>query len=202
MIKIEKFVTGPLATNIYIVCDLQRQSFIVDPGYPSQKILDYIKQKELQIRYILITHGHFDHVGYVSDLKKETGAKIAMSEKDLGMMVQSYAWVGKQMGYQLKEFIPDQLLKDGEVIKIGDIEIQILATPGHSPGSLSFYLEKNKVLFSGDTLFAGAVGRTDLPFASEETIWKSIRGKLFILPDDIRVLPGHGQETTIGKEKN
>jgi hydroxyacylglutathione hydrolase len=92
-------------------------------------------------------------------------------------------------------------LEDGDILKVGEAQVRVITTPGHSAGGLCFYLEQEKVLFSGDTIFAGAVGRTDLPFSSEEEIWKIIKEKLFVLPDEVKVLPGHGRETTIGKEK-
>lgn len=201
MVNIKKFMAGPIETNIYLVYDDKKKGLIIDPGFKSLGLLEFIKKEKLKIDYILITHGHFDHVCFASDLQDKTGAQIAMAENDVKMMEQSHTWAGKQMGYQLKYFAPDILLEDGDIIKTGKIQARIIATPGHSDGGLCFYLEKEKVLFSGDTLFAGAVGRTDLPFSSEEEIWKSIKSKLFVLPDEVVVLPGHGQETTIGEEK-
>ncbi|MFA5070541.1 MAG: MBL fold metallo-hydrolase [Patescibacteria group bacterium] len=201
MVNIKKFVAGPIKTNVYVIYDLKKRGALIDPGFPNQEIRDFINKEKIDVVYILITHGHFDHVCDAKELRAQTGAVIAMAENDLAMAGHSHNWVGRQMGYELKNFSPDLFLKEGQIIKVGEIEIKVLATPGHSPGGSCFYLEKEKILFSGDTLFASAVGRTDLPFANEEEIWKSIREKLFVLPDDTRVLPGHGKETTIGQEK-
>ncbi|MFH1366467.1 MAG: MBL fold metallo-hydrolase [Patescibacteria group bacterium] len=201
MLNIKKFIAGPIETNTYIVYDDKKKGFIIDPGFPCQELLDFIKKEKLKIEFILITHGHFDHVCFVSDLQEKTGAQIAMSENDIKMMEQSHAWSGKQMGYEYKYFAPDLLLEDGDIIKAGKIQMRVIATPGHSRGGLCFYMEDEKILFSGDTIFAGAVGRTDLPFSSEEEIWKSIKEKLFVLPDEVKVFPGHGKETTIRQER-
>jgi hydroxyacylglutathione hydrolase len=201
MVNIKKFMAGPIETNIYVVYDDKKNGLIIDPGFESQELLDYITKEKLKIDYILITHGHFDHVCFASDLQDKTGAQIAMAENDVKMMEQSHAWAGRQMGYRLKYFAPDILLEDGDILKVGEAQVRVITTPGHSAGGLCFYLEQEKVLFSGDTIFAGAVGRTDLPFSSEEEIWKIIKEKLFVLPDEVKVLPGHGRETTIGKEK-
>ena len=201
MVNIKKFVAGPIETNTYVIYDDKKKGVVIDPGFPSQELLYFIKNRKLKIEYILLTHGHFDHVCFVSDLQEVTGAQIAMSEKDLEMMERSHTWVGQSMGYELKYFTPDILLEDKDNLKIGDIILKVIATPGHSSGGLCFYLENEMFLFSGDTIFAGAVGRTDLPFSSEEEICKSIKVKLFILPNEVKVLPGHGRETTIGKEK-
>lgn len=201
MVNIKRFIAGPIETNIYVVYDDKKRGFIVDPGFESPELLEFIKKEKLKIEYILITHGHFDHVCFAHDLQEKTGAQIAMAENDIEMMEQSQAWTGEKMGYKLKYFVPDVLLEDGDILKVGEERVGAIATPGHSPGGLCFYLENEKVLFSGDTLFAGAVGRTDLPFSSEEEIWKSIKEKLFVLPDEVKVFPGHGKETTIGKER-
>ena len=202
MVNIKKITAGPIETNTYVIYDDKKKGVIIDPGFKSLELLEFIKKGKLKIEYLLITHGHFDHVCFVKDLQEETGAQIAMSEKDLDMIEQSHAWAGQQMGYELKYFMPDVLLEDCDDLKVGDIKLKVITTPGHSPGGLCFYLEEERVLFSGDTLFASAVGRTDLPFASEEQIWKSINEKLFVLSDEVKVLPGHGKETTIGQEKN
>lgn len=201
MVNIKKFVAGPIETNTYVIYDDKKKGAVIDPGYKNQDLLDFIKKEKLKIEYILITHGHFDHVCYVKDLQDETGAQIGISEKDLDMIEHSHAWVGQSMGYELKYFTPDILLEDKDDLKIGKMTLGVIATPGHSIGGLCLYLEKEKILFSGDTLFANAVGRTDLPFASENEIWRSIKEKLFVLPGEVKVLPGHGPETTIGTEK-
>lgn len=201
MAEIKTFIAGPIQTNMYLVYDKNKEGFVIDPGFPGRELPDFIKENKIKVRYILITHGHFDHVCFAKKLREETGARIAMAKKEIKMMEESSQWTDKSMGYQLEKFEPDQIIKDGEVIKIGEMEIKVIATPGHSPEGLSFYLEKEGIVFTGDTLFAGNVGRTDLPGSDPNIIWESINKKLLILPGETRVLPGHGPETNIQAEQ-
>lgn len=198
---IKKFVVGPIQTNCYIVFDSESKAFVIDPGFPSKEILNFIKKNNLKVEYILITHGHFDHTSFAKELQDETKAKIALSAKEIPLIEGSYHWGGQQMGYETKEFTPDVLLKDGDVLEIGSMKIEVISTPGHSPQGLCFYLEKEKILFSGDTLFAAGVGRTDIPGSNENILWESLMKKVLVLSDETRVLPGHGEETTIKEEQ-
>ncbi len=201
MVTIKTFVVGPIQTNTYLVCDEKNNALVIDPGFPDQGLLDFIEENNLKVKYILITHGHFDHVCFAKKLKEETGAIIAMAEGEVEMIEGSYQWSGKKMGYKLERFEPDEFIKDEDILKVGETRVGVISTPGHSPEGLSFYFKKEKIIFTGDTMFAGNVGRTDLPGSNENILWESIIKKLLTLPDETRVLPGHGMETTIRQEQ-
>lgn len=198
---IKKFLLGPIETNCYIVYDKKKKAGVnIDPAVFAQEVIDFIKKHDLKIDYILLTHGHFDHLSGAAALAKELNAKICLHPDDLWQLKESSGGIAPMFGYKLEYFEPDILLKDSQKFKVGDLEFKVIHTPGHSPGGVSFYFEKAKVLFSGDTLFAGSYGRTDLPAGDEQEIFKSIK-KLLELPENVKVYPGHGDETTIGDEK-
>jgi len=201
MVEIKPFILGPLQNNCYVVNDEEKQAAVIDPGFEEEELIFYIKDNQLEVKYILITHAHFDHVSFVPELKQATGAKIAMAAKEVPMIKGSYEWGGPDMGYEVDNFKPDEYLEDGDSIKVGSMDFKIILTPGHSPGGVCFYLPKEKILFSGDTIFAGTVGRTDLPGSSEKVLWQAINKKIFTLPDEVKILPGHGPETSVGQEK-
>lgn len=197
---IKKFVLGSIATNCYVAYDEAKKSgALIDPAVFAPEILDYINDSHLKIDYILLTHGHFDHVSGVADFAKALNAKICLHQDDLSITQGSARGLGKMYGYELKTFKPDIFLKDGQDLRVGDLAFKVIHTPGHSSGGVCFYLQKQKVIFSGDTLFAGSYGRTDLPAGDEEKIFASIE-KLIKLPPETKVYPGHGEETTIEEE--
>ena len=201
-IGVKKFIVGPLSTNCYLVYDFQNQAILIDPGFEDKKIDNFIKNNHLQVKYILLTHAHFDHVGAVLFYKNLTKAKIAMHRDEIDILKKFSGMRANMFGYRVKLFVSDLFLEDGRELKVGKIEIKVIHTPGHSSGGLSFYLPKENVIITGDTLFMGAVGRTDIPGSDENELWNSIIKKLLVLPDETRVLPGHGEETTIGQENN
>jgi len=177
--NIQTIKVGSLQTNCYIVSDpVTKEAIVVDPGDEPEEILPEIGS--LNIRYIVITHGHWDHIGAVSALKKATKAKVLMQAKAT---------------YSLK---PDQEIKEGDEVVFGQTKLKVLATPGHSPGGICLYSDKH--LFSGDTLFYGTYGRTDLLGSSQKDMEASLK-RLATLPDDTIVYPGHGRSTTIKQEK-
>lgn len=182
-------VVGPIETNCYIVEDEKsREAMVIDPGDEPRKILKFLEEHQLKPRCLVITHGHYDHIGANRELKEKTGAPILMHKNDV-------------FGLKVVDSPPaDRHLEEGDEIKNGDISLRVIHTPGHSPGGICLYCEKEKVLFSGDTLFADTYGRTDLPYSSEEEMAKSLQ-KLLKLPPDTKVYPGHGQSTTIGDEQ-
>jgi len=187
--KIHVLVVGPIQTNCYIIEDeASREAIVIDPGGEARKISDYIKEHKLKVEHIVITHGHFDHVGANQKLKDETGADILINQADDFFLSLSDSPKA------------DRFLKEGDLIKVGEIIFKIIQTPGHTPGGICLYNEGQKVLFSGDTLFNGTYGRTDLPHSSQENMLRSLE-KLYALPPETIVYPGHGQPTSIKIEK-
>jgi hydroxyacylglutathione hydrolase len=196
---IRSLVVGPLENNCFIIADeITKEGLVVDPGDEPDRILDLISENGFDIKYIVCTHAHFDHVGAVPDLKKETGAKIVIHRDELEIYKstkdQAAIW-----GYELDPLPePDMFVSEGDKIEVGDLRFEILHTPGHSPGGICLYGEG--ILITGDTLFAGSVGRTDFYGGDMEKLKRSFR-RLLSLSDKIKVLPGHGPETTIGQER-
>lgn len=203
--QIISLIVGPLLTNCYIlVCERTRESIIIDPGFnkfDEELVLQKIRERELTIKYIINTHGHVDHISGNLRVKEETGANIAIHHYDADMLMNPKRNLSKMLGLNITSPPPDLILQDGDKLKVGHFEVEVLHTPGHTPGSISLYLEREGVVFTGDTLFAGSIGRTDLPGSSYERIILSIREKLLRLPDETMVYPGHGSETTIGVER-
>lgn len=196
---IDKLIVGPLEVNCYIVGDEEsKEALVIDPGDEDDRILDVLKEKGLRLKYIINTHAHFDHVGVNQSLKDATGAEIMLHEADQDLL--SHA--GDQAFLYGLDVLPskvDRFLKDGDDIIIGRIRLKVIHTPGHSEGGIC--LLGDGFVFTGDTLFAGSVGRTDFPGGSVEKLLSSVRKKLGTLPDATRVYTGHGPETTIGEEK-
>ncbi|MBI4727031.1 MBL fold metallo-hydrolase [candidate division TA06 bacterium] len=195
---------GLVETNCYIAaCPETQETAVIDPGAFSQKevqtILDIIKQHDLSVKYIINTHGHIDHIAGNRALLKETGAKLCIHAHDSEMLASARHNGSEMFGMSLVSPPPDRLLTDGDVIMLGRLEIKVLHTPGHTPGGICLLFDGT--LFSGDTLFAGSVGRTDLPGGSETEIIRSIKERLMALPNATSVRPGHGPRTTIGKER-
>lgn len=186
--------------NCYIVgCEKTKLAAVIDPGGDVRKILDIIKKENLTVKYIINTHGHFDHVSGNRKLKEATDARLMIHSRDVPLLstVASSAGVWGLKGEDSPP--PDQTLDDGDTVSFGEITLNVIHTPGHSPGGISLYTDK--CVFVGDTLFAGSMGRTDFPGGNFNTLISSIQKKLFVLGDDVRVLPGHGPETTIKREK-
>ncbi len=196
---LEKLVVGPLGTNCYIVADEKaRLGMIIDPGYHHMVILEKVKELGLNIEYIVLTHGHFDHIAALRIVKEATGAKIAIHKDDVKVLEDKF--LGAFLGFTGKAPpSPDILLSDGEEIKVGELVFKVLHTPGHTPGGICLYGQG--ICLSGDTLFNEGVGRTDLSGGDSQQLLESINIKLMALPDEIKVYPGHGPETTIGAER-
>jgi glyoxylase-like metal-dependent hydrolase (beta-lactamase superfamily II) len=196
---VKNIVVGPLQVNCFIIADdSSKKAVVIDPGDEPDIILDIIKKNSLTAQYIICTHGHFDHVGAVSDIKKETGAKVALHKDELEIYSVALD-MAAFWGYDIERPPePDILLKDGDAVEFGRIKLNVLHTPGHSPGCICLY--GNGIVITGDTIFAGSVGRTDLYGGDMELLKKSFK-RLMALPENIRVLPGHGPETSIAHEK-
>lgn len=198
--QIETIIVGPLQSNCYIVSDEKtKQGVIIDPGHRSKQIIDIIQKGDFEIKYILATHGHFDHIGGVYQVKEETGVDFLIHEDDM-LFVKDAKNKAASWGISIDQPpMPDVYLKEGDIIKAGGLIFKVLYTPGHSPGSVSFLIEDK--VFAGDVLFFRSIGRTDFPMGSLETLSNSIKNKLYVLDDDTEVFTGHGPSTTIGSEK-
>ncbi|MBI5236952.1 MAG: MBL fold metallo-hydrolase [Deltaproteobacteria bacterium] len=198
-----KLIVGPLEVNCYIVWDGHTgEAFIIDPGAEPERIILAVRKKELRVRYIVNTHGHFDHVGANAEIKEAFGAPVAAHAKDNGLLASSHEQSAFFGVVSKPQPLPDIALEDGMRLEAGGISLEVLHTPGHTEGGVSLYCKNYGLVFTGDTLFRGSVGRTDFEEGSFERLMESIKTKLLPLGDRVRVLPGHGPETTIGEEKN
>lgn len=200
-LKIGKLTMGVCQTNCYFVYEEGKTEVLFfDPADHGDYIYEALKEKGFSVGAILLTHGHFDHIWGVSRLKEMSGAKVYAYEGekelcgDAGLNVSAHA--GRSCS-----IVPDVLFKDGEEFELSGIKGKVIATPGHTEGSCCYYFEKDKILLSGDTLFQESVGRTDFPTGSMSRLIRSIREKLMVLEDDVKVYPGHGASTTIGYER-
>jgi len=191
---------GPFASNCYIVgADSGNEGIVIDPGAEADRILSAADDLGLNIKIIALTHGHMDHVGALAEVKKATGAEIAIHADD-ARSLQARNPFGSIFGGPSQAMpAPDRLLKGGDTIAVGDLHLLVLHTPGHTPGGICLLGEG--VVFSGDTLFNLGIGRTDMPGGSYNQLMDSIHTKLLVLPDDTIVYPGHGPETTIAQER-
>ena len=194
---LRNLVVGPFGSNCYIVgSESDRVGIIIDPGADTKHILKEVKELGLDIRYIVLTHGHMDHIGAVKGVKEATGAEVAVHADDARFLRRLSLSTLYNHSFPAS---PDRLLGDGDSIDAGDLHFTVLHTPGHSPGGIC--LLGHGVLFSGDTLFNYGIGRTDFPGGSHSQLINNIRTRLMTLPDDTLVYPGHGSETTIGTER-
>ena len=200
--KIDRFVIGPVGTNCYIVRnDDTDECFVTDPAACPLELVGHIRREGLNVKAVLLTHGHFDHIMGLDDFLKEFPVPVyAFSEEkpllesaelnsSLGMFGSPYTFSGAEY------------VSDGQILHIAGFEIRVIHTPGHTAGGCCYYIPAENVLISGDTLFRASVGRTDLPTGSMGDLVRSVREKLFVLPEETKVYPGHMEETTIGYEK-
>jgi len=196
---LKKVVVGPLAANCYIVgSESNKEGMIIDPGDEAEVILKNVKDLGLDIKSIVLTHGHIDHIGAVKEVKEATGAEVAIHADDAQALQENS--VSAMFGLSYPTPLPtDRLLKGGDSIDIGDLHFLVVHTPGHSPGGICLVGEG--MVFSGDTLFNYGIGRYDLPGGSYNQLMNSIHTKLTVLPDNTIVYPGHGPDTTIGTER-
>ena len=194
---------GMLACNCSILGDeATGEAIVIDPGDEIDRVHEILARHGLKAKYIVATHAHIDHVGGIEKLQQATGAAVLMHERDLPLY-QKLAMQAEWLGVEPPDVVKvDQLLKEGETLRCGPLSLEVLHTPGHSPGSISLHLPgKEARLFSGDTLFQGSIGRTDLWGGSYGQILRSIRNRLLVFPDEMPVFPGHGLPTTIGAER-
>lgn len=198
----EVLPVGMLQCNCSIFGDEQtREAIVIDPGDDIEEILQILQRHQLKVKAIVITHGHIDHVAGASKLRALTSAAVYMNERDfeqLDLLPTMAAWLGTKTPERTEVDVP---ANEGAVIGLGTADFQIVETPGHTRGSISVWIPKENKLAAGDTLFRDSIGRTDLPGGDSRQILSSIKTKLFDLPEDAVVIPGHGQATTIGREK-
>lgn len=197
--EIKVIPCGILKTNCYILSDKNRQGLIIDPGADSDHILDYVQTEGIRVKYIVNTHGHWDHIGANIPVAAATGASILIHALDKDFLEDEKLNLSGAFGVSGRGGIAGELLTDGDMVAVGDISLLVLHTPGHTQGSIS--LLGDGMVFAGDALFRGSIGRTDLPTGSMEAMNQSLSEKLLVLSDDTIVYPGHGKATTIGAEK-
>ncbi len=197
---IKELVVGPLMANCFICgCSKTKEAVVIDPGGDADTILLSLAESKLKVKYIINTHGHFDHVSANGKMKDATGADILIHPLDAPML-EKLSSSAAFFGVSVENSPPcDQTLEEDDTVSFGDITLKVIHTPGHTPGGISLYT--NGIVFVGDTLFAGSIGRTDFPGGDFNTLISSIKTKLFNMEDDIRVFSGHGPETSIGVEK-
>ncbi len=199
---LETFPVGPLRCNCSILGDeATHEAVVVDPGDNIPEILARLQKHGLTLRQIVITHAHIDHVGGALRLKRATGAPVYLNQHDLGLlgaMEMQAGWLGIPTPETAS---PDASADDGMTVGLATLPAEVIHTPGHTPGSICLLFPQQHLLLAGDTLFAGSIGRTDLPGGDGRQILRSLRDRLMVLPEMTRVLPGHGPETTIGEEK-
>ena len=193
---------GPLQCNCSVIGDeAKREAMVIDPGDDIDDVLALIRKHNLQVKQIVITHAHIDHVGGAMKLRAATGAPILLNQNDyalLKMLDVQAAWIGMASPGKVEI---DRSVTTGESVSVGSLTAQVLHTPGHTEGSICLYLPAEQKLIAGDTLFAGSIGRTDLPGGSMQKIMRSLHGTVLALPDETVVVPGHGPLTTIGDER-
>lgn len=198
--EIKKFVLGMIQENCYVVsCKNTKKACVVDPGIFSPSVMDYIEEKKLDVQCVIQTHAHGDHICGLEETSKKLDAPIYIHKDEAQILNDASKNFSAEICGKKIEIEADRFLEDNEMIEIGKLKLKVIHTPGHTPGGICLYT--NDCLLSGDTLFQESIGRTDFRYSSTEALIQSVKEKLFLLPDDTRVLPGHGMNTTIGHEK-
>lgn len=201
--KLYKQEVGMLATNCYLaVNEATHEGIIVDPGADCEAIMELVTHAGVEkVVGIFLTHGHSDHIGALNEVHKATGAPVYVSEGDKEALTKADVNLYFFIGVNIECAPAENLVTDGEVIALGGMEFEVLATPGHTKGGVCYYNKENKFAFVGDTIFCESIGRTDLPGGSYKVILDSIRNKILVLDDGVTLLPGHGPQTSVGWER-
>ena len=200
-IEIKSMTLGMVATNCYLIINKEtKEALLIDPADNAQRISNVIEENVCTLKAILLTHGHFDHIMALNELKKRYNVPVYAHEEEEDVLKQSSLNMSGMIG-QIYTTQADIYVKDGEHLKLAGLDIIVLHTPGHTKGGVCYYLPEEKVLMSGDTLFHCSIGRTDFPTGSMSQLVRSVKEQLFVLPDDVQVYPGHDSVTSIGYEK-
>jgi hydroxyacylglutathione hydrolase len=202
--KIDHLILGAYETNCYVLRSGQaaEDCLVVDPGLDAEPLIEFLRQRRLNPVAVVLTHGHIDHIAGVAVLREQfPGTKVLIHELDAALLTEPHANLSAMMGMAFRTDPEDVALQEGDVIDQAGVKLMVLHTPGHTPGGISLYGRDDGVAFVGDTLFADSVGRTDFPGGSMSQLLDSIKEKLFTLPDETKVYPGHGPATTIAQEK-
>lgn len=201
-LRVMEYTVGEVMTNCYfIVNEKTMETLIVDPGAQADLLIDRIRSEKLTPVAVLLTHGHFDHVGAVQAIKEEFQIPVYAHEAEKQTLEDPQMNLTGLWSRHPRKFSADIYVRDGQVLELAGFTIRVLLTPGHTPGGCCYYFEGNKVLASGDSLFCGSIGRTDFPGGSMSSLVRSVKKKLLELPGDTEVLPGHERRTTIGYER-
>ena len=196
---IETVRVGPLETNTYIVAvDGDRSAAVIDPGDEGGRILAAVEAAGLTVEKIILTHGHWDHIGAVAELVDATGAEVYVHEDDADSLTDPDKNLSGLV-FERRESRADHTVTEGETIAVGELELRVVHTPGHTPGGMSLLVEDN--LFCGDLVFYNSIGRTDLPGGDQARMHESVHSKVMTLPDETKIFPGHGPATTVGRER-
>lgn len=200
-IEIKSMTLGMVATNCYLIINKEtKKALLIDPADNALRISNVIEENVCTLKAILLTHGHFDHIMALNELKKRYNVPVYAHEEEEDVLKQSSLNMSGMIG-QIYTTQADIYVKDGEHLKLAGLDIIVLHTPGHTKGGVCYYLPEEKVLMSGDTLFHCSIGRTDFPTGSMSQLVRSVKEQLFVLPDDVQVYPGHDSVTSIGYEK-
>ncbi len=203
--KIERMTLGAYETNCYILRGIEssRDCLVIDPGLDADRLIDLLEEERLSPVAVVLTHGHIDHIAGVAALRNIfPDMKVCIHELDAGMLCEPHANLSTMSGMAFSTEPPDVCLQDKDVIEQAGVKLLVLHTPGHTPGGICLYCQADSIAFVGDTLFAGSVGRTDFPGGSTYQLLNSVKARLFTLPGETKVYPGHGPPTTIAHEKN
>lgn len=202
MLEIQPLQVGPLQTNCYLVyCSNTKHGVVIDPGWSGKKIYDRVKELEIDVKSILVTHTHFDHVGGAAELVKLSHAPLLLHPLSKDIVGDAHLHA-RYFGLEIDPVpVPDSFIDEGQIIPVGNGQLEVIYTPGHAPEHICFYARSENIIFDGDVMFNGGIGRTDLPGGDYDQLINSIQKKLMVLPDDTIVYPGHGPVTKIGLER-